>query len=301
MDAFKKGKLDILVATDVAARGLDVERISHVVNYDIPHDTEAYIHRIGRTGRAGRKGEAILFVTPREKRMLRIIEKAIGKKIAPMKLPSTAVINDKRVAAFKERISNTLVTKDIDFFSTLVSEFQEENDLDYRDIAAALACMAQGVGPLLLPDEPIQGFEKQRKQRLGLPKERTRERTTERTTETRFGMERYRIEVGKTDDVRPGNIVGAIAGEADLEGKYIGAISIFERHSTVDLPEGMPKEILELLKSVRVMGRPLRISLLGPGEKAFDLQRKKPGKSFRDKKRQKKRFIKSGEKRKKRD
>ncbi len=260
VEAFKKGKVDILVATDVAARGLDVERISHVINYDIPYDTEAYVHRIGRTGRAGRKGEAILFVTSREKRMLRTIEKGISKKIQEMKLPSTAVINDKRLAAFKERISTTLATRDIGFFSTLVSEYRDENDLDFRDIAAALASMVQGDAPLLLPDEPMKGFKKKEKQVLGRPAKEIR------TTETRTGMERYRIEVGKEHNVKPTNIVGAIAGEADLDGAYIGAISIFDTHSTVDLPEGMPKEIFDLLHSVQILGRRLNLTLVGPGE-----------------------------------
>ena len=260
VETFKKGKIDILVATDVAARGLDVERVSHVINYDIPYDTEAYVHRIGRTGRAGRKGEAILFITPREKRMLATIEKGIGKKIKEMKLPSTAVINDKRLAAFKERISTAMTTRDLDFFSTLVTEYRDENDLEFRDIAAALACMVQGDAPLLLPDEPIKGFKKKEKKAIGLPTEKIR------TTETRTGMERYRIEIGKDHDVKPANIVGAIAGEADLDGSYIGAISIFDRYSTVDLPEGMPKEIFDLLQTVQIQGRSLRPSLLGPGE-----------------------------------
>ncbi len=260
VETFKKGNIDILVATDVAARGLDVERISHVINYDIPYDTEAYVHRIGRTGRAGRKGEAILFITPRERRMLSTIERGISKKIKEMKLPSTAVINDKRLAAFKERISSTMTTQDLSFFSTLVNEYRDENDLDFREIAAALACMVQGDAPLLLPDEPIKGFKKKATQAVGVPNEKMR------TTETRSGMERYRIEIGKDHEVKPANIVGAIAGEADLDGSYIGSISIFDGYSTVDLPEGMPKEILDLLQNVQIMGRSLRPSLVGPGE-----------------------------------
>ncbi len=277
VESFKKGKLDILVATDVAARGLDVDRISHVINYDIPYDTEAYVHRIGRTGRAGRKGEAILFVTSRERRMLGTIEKEIGQKIEAMKLPSTAVINDKRLAAFKERISATMATQDTGFFSTLVNEYRDENDLDFREIAAALACMAQGDAPLLLPDEPIKGFVRKEKPSVGLPDRKVR------TTETRTGMERYRMDIGKEHNVQPTNIVGAIAGEADLDGAYIGAISIFEQHSTVDLPEGMPKEILELLQSVKIMGRRLNLTLVGPGEERKVAGRKKSKKGFQGK------------------
>ena len=272
VETFKKGKLDILVATDVAARGLDVDRISHVINYDIPYDTESYIHRIGRTGRAGRKGDAILFVTGREKRMLRSIEKETGQKITPMKMPSTAVINDKRLTSFKERISETMTTRDTSFFSTLVAEYREENDLDYRDIAAALACMVQGNAPLLLPDEPIKGFKKPVKAPLT-----ERPASKVRTTETRTGMERYRIEVGKDHNVKPTNIVGAIAGEADLDGAYIGAISIFDDYSTVDLPEGMPKEIFDQLRSVQIMGRSIRLTLLGPGEERLTKQSRRGG------------------------
>ncbi|MBU0946338.1 MAG: DEAD/DEAH box helicase [Proteobacteria bacterium] len=273
VETFKEGKIDILVATDVAARGLDVERISHVINYDIPYDTEAYVHRIGRTARAGRKGDAIMFITPREKRMLSTIERGISTKIKEMKLPSTAVINDKRLAAFKERISSAMTTQDLSFFATLVSEYRDENDLDFRDIAAALACMVQGSAPLLLPDEPIVGFKKKAEQAVGLPAGKMR------TTETRSGMERYRIEIGKDHDVKPANIVGAIAGEADLDGSYIGSISIFDSYSTVDLPEGMPQEILDLLQNVQVLGRSLRPSLVGPGEKRAVAGRKKPRKA----------------------
>ncbi|MBU1137514.1 MAG: DEAD/DEAH box helicase [Proteobacteria bacterium] len=275
VETFKKGGLDILVATDVAARGLDVERISHVINYDIPYDTEAYVHRIGRTGRAGRKGEAILFVTPREKSMLTAIERGISQKIKEMKLPSTAVINDKRLAAFKERISSAMTTQDLGFFSNLVNEYRDENDLDFRDIAAALASMVQGTAPLLLPDEPIRGFKRKadQEQSVGLPTGKMR------TTETRSGMERYRIEIGKDHNVKPANIVGAIAGEADLDGSYIGSISIFDSYSTVDLPEGMPQEILDLLQTVQVMGRTLRPSLVGPGEKRAVPGGRKPRKA----------------------
>ncbi len=153
IDQLKKGKLDILVATDVAARGLDVQRISHVINYDIPLDTEAYVHRIGRTGRAGRKGEAILFAAPREKRLLHNIERATRQKITPLELPSTEVINDKRVAGFKQRITDTLATEEMGFYHQILEQYQLEHNVPALDIAAALARMLQGDTPMLLQQQ----------------------------------------------------------------------------------------------------------------------------------------------------
>jgi len=279
----KSGKLDILVATDVAARGLDVERISHVVNYDVPHDTESYIHRIGRTGRAGREGDAILFVAPREKRMLFAIERATNKKIDRMELPSTEAINDKRIDKFKQNISDTLANEDLAFFSQLIEQYEQEHNVPAIEIAAALAQLLQGDTPMLLQNKPQRkkaekdNWDKDDRGRNDRPgrdrgrddrgrgerpeRKPRRERSEGRDAPPEEGMERYRLEVGYDHNVKPGNIVGAIANEADIESKYIGRINIFDDHSLVDLPEGMPKELLYTLKKVWVSGQQLRISL----------------------------------------
>ncbi len=279
----KNGKIDILIATDVAARGLDVERISHVVNYDVPYDTEAYVHRIGRTGRAGRQGDAILFVAPREKRMLNAIERATRQKIEIMELPSTEIINDKRINKFKQRITDTLANEELALFAQLVEQYEQEHNIPSIEIAAALAKLLQGNEPLLLQNKPQRGNksrddwdrdDRSRRERPGRDRaERSsgdggRERSPRRerkpeNTVLDEGMQRYRIEVGHEHQVKPGNIVGAIANEADIESKYIGRICIYDEHSTVDLPEGMPKETLYTLKKVWVSGQQLKISLDG--------------------------------------
>ncbi len=259
----KCGKLDILVATDVAARGLDVERISHVVNYDIPQDTEAYVHRVGRTGRAGRSGEAILFVAPREKRLLGVIEKATGKKIEFMELPSTDSINERRIARFKQRITDTLAGEQSALFSQLVEQYQQEHEVTGLEIAAALAQMSQGDTPFLLPSKPLRSDDKSWKKEQGRSEEkprRERERSGRKESSPEQGMKCYRIEVGHNHGVMPGNIVGAIANETGMDSKHIGRINIFEDHSLVDLPEGMPKQVLNTLKKVRISGQPLQIS-----------------------------------------
>ena len=282
----KRGKLDILVATDVAARGLDVERISHVVNYDVPHDTESYVHRIGRTGRAGRQGDAILFVAPREKRMLNAIERATRQKIEMMELPSTEIINDKRIDKFKQRISDTLSNEDTAIFTQLIEQYQQEHNVPALEIAAALAQLLQGDSDFLLSNKPPRkqksredwdrddrgrgrtrdGRNREDRPRRDRSESGNRERSPRRErqpgdTAIDEGMDRYRIEVGHDHQVKPGNIVGAIANEADIESKYIGRISIYDDHSTVDLPEGMPKELLYTLKKVWVSGQQLKISL----------------------------------------
>ncbi|HET8765637.1 MAG TPA: DEAD/DEAH box helicase [Rhodanobacter sp.] len=263
----RDGKLDILVATDVAARGLDVERISHVLNYDIPYDTESYVHRIGRTGRAGRSGEAILFVTPREKGMLRAIERATRQKIDEMKLPSVDAVNDVRITKFKQRISDTLAKGELDLFQQLVEQYEAEHNVPASEIAAALARIAQGDRPLLLAPPP---------KREPAPREHpTHERTEHRERPeraprefnprpmrphaTEAGKTTYRIAVGHEHGVKPGNIIGAIANEAGLDSQYIGRLSIRGTYSLVDLPEGMPKEIFEHLKKVWVARQQLHI------------------------------------------
>ena len=246
VERLKKGTLDILVATDVAARGLDVDRISHVINYDVPYDTEAYIHRIGRTGRAGRSGEAILFVAPRERRMLSAIEKATRQKIEQMVLPSTEVVNNKRIADFKQKITDTLALGELGFMQGLVEQYRQEHDVPAVEIAAALAKMNIGDKPMLLSPDKDTGKSRMKPLR-----------------DVEGGAKRYRIEVGHVHGVKPGNIVGAIANESGLDGEHIGSIEIEAEYSLVDLPEGMPKDVFSDLKKVRICGQAMKISLHG--------------------------------------
>ncbi|MDQ2703522.1 MAG: DEAD/DEAH box helicase, partial [Pseudomonadota bacterium] len=245
VQSLKDGRIDILVATDVAARGLDVERISHVLNYDIPYDTESYVHRIGRTGRAGRSGEAILFVAPRERGMLGAIERATRQKIEPMQLPSVEAVNERRVAKFLDKIGEALASDKAPIFRELVERYEQEHNVPMLEIAAALAQLVQGKTPLLLqaPPPPPPRVERERPARTEHAPHAPRERAAGGGAE--IGKETFRIEVGHNHGVQPGNIVGAIANEADLEAKYIGRIDIRDEFTLVDLPEGMPRELLE--------------------------------------------------------
>ena len=259
----KEGQIDVLVATDVAARGLDVERISHVLNYDIPYDTESYVHRIGRTGRAGRSGEAILFVAPRERGMLGAIERATRQKIEQMNLPSVDAVNERRVAKFLDKIDAALGSDDLSVFRGLVERYEQEKNVPAVEIAAALAKLVQGKTPLLLPkpavpEKPFTAGEG-RPQRSERPAREPRERTPREPLPADVGMRTYRIEVGYQHGAQPGHIVGAIANEADLESRYIGRIDIRDDYTLVDLPEGMPPELLEHLQQVRVASKPLRM------------------------------------------
>ena len=267
----KKGKLDILVATDVAARGLDVERISHVINYDIPYDTEAYIHRIGRTGRAGRHGDAILFVTPREKRMLHALEKATRGSIEMMQQPSTKMINDKRIARFKQRITDTLAIDDSGLFAQLIDQYHQESKVPVLEIASALARLAQGDTPLLFELKPVRDSDpswgKEDRPREKGRSAKKPDRAARKEAPPEKGMERYRIEVGYNHEVKPGNIVGAIANEAGIDSQHIGRINIHDDFSLVDLPADMPRELFSSLKYVWVSGQQLQISRLGDARK----------------------------------
>ncbi|WP_058834376.1 DEAD/DEAH box helicase [Luteimonas abyssi] len=276
----KDGRIDVLVATDVAARGLDVERISHVLNYDIPYDTESYVHRIGRTGRAGRAGEAILFVSPRERGMLRAIERATRQPIEPMELPSVEIVNERRVAKFLDRIGEGLENPQHGVFRELVERYEREQNVPAIEIAAALAALLQGDSPLLLEpprERPKPEFRErergERSERRAEPGPRERREShdaaprPQRAPHTpEAGMETFRIEVGHQHGVQPGNIVGAIANEADLESRYIGRIDIRDDYSLVDLPEGMPREILDHLKRVRVAGQQIRMRRAEAGD-----------------------------------
>ena len=269
VDRLKKGSLDILVATDVAARGLDVDRISHVVNYDIPYDTEAYIHRIGRTGRAGRTGDAILFVAPRERRMLYAIEKATRQKITQLVLPTTETVNNKRIADFKQKISDTLAEGELAFMQGLVDQYRQEHDVPALEIASALAKMYIGDKPLLLDPEKEKPARSQKAARSGNDGDRTGSQRSRRTKSGRAqdaDKERYRIEVGYEHGVKPGNIVGAIANESGLDGEHIGQIEIEQYFSLIDLPVGMPKDVFMDLKKVRVCGARMEISRYDPSK-----------------------------------
>ncbi len=295
VEKLKRGSLDILVATDVVARGLDVERISHVINYDVPHDTESYVHRIGRTGRAGRSGDAILFVAPRERRMLSAIERATRQPIEAMQMPTASDINVQRIERFKQRISETLDNQNLDIFNQIVGEYQHEHDADPLSIAAALAHMAQGKEPLLLSDKPQRRERAPRivaegRERFDSRGERPHQRKP-RTSNAMPGntprplkahpeveMQRFRLAVGHAHDVKPGNIVGAIANEAGIDARYIGHIEIFDDFTTIDLPADMPRDIFMDLKKTWVCGQKLAISRLGEETKAVK-PRKPKGKA----------------------
>lgn len=291
VDRLKKGLTDIVVATDVAARGLDVERITHVVNYDIPYDTEAYVHRIGRTGRAGRSGTAILFITPREQRFLKSIERATRSTPQPMALPTGADISAQRVRQFQEAIAEIMGNEDLEPFRTLLSEMAEEKQIDLLDIASALAWRAQSDRPLFdqLPplETPVDHSRHERRSRherdeRSRPPREKRERR-ERHHDSDLNLVTYRIDVGHNDDATPGDIVGAIANEAGIDSKYIGRIVIHDDYSTVDLPDGMPRDVLQHLQGAYIRRKPMAIRLLGAGAPASDAPfDRKPRKRFAD-------------------
>ena len=309
INRLKKGQVDIVVATDVAARGLDVERISHVINFDVPYDNESYVHRIGRTGRAGREGKAILFITPKENRMLRSIEKSTRQVIKPMAMPSNEEVSGQRIQQFTEQLMKTMALPKLDKFRSLIQQLADENELDMGDIAAALVFENQKERPLFPKLETIvapssrdrdgdSGRDRNRdrgdrnrdrgdrNKDRGERKEHRGQRTENRDTRGDQRNERaeraprearakdadanrdgvpmitYRLEVGNNDKITPSNIVGAIANEADIESRFIGEIKLHDEYSTVDLPQGMPAELLNHLKKVRVCAKPMQISVL---------------------------------------
>ena len=275
IDQLKRGKVDILIATDVAARGIDVARISHVINFDIPYDTEAYVHRIGRTGRAGRSGKAILFVAPREKRMLKSIERATQQPITVMELPSRKQVNSKRIEGFKASISEAMQNPKLNEFRQVLAEYQQESGTDMLDIASALAILTQKDKPLLLDeskeDRPAVQRERQREERPQGEKQ-TRKKQRQKNTEDQ-DMESFRIAVGYNHQVRIGDIVGAIANEADIDAEYIGRIDMQDDYSIVDLPAGMPDDVYQHLnKKVRVCNHPMRLERMEQSG-----QKQKPG------------------------
>ena len=274
IERLKNGKLDIVIATDVAARGIDVERVSHVVNYDIPYDSEAYVHRIGRTGRAGRTGKAILFVAPREKRLLYTIEKATRNTITLMELPSGAAVTKHRIDQFTSQITTTLAENpDLSFFNDLLAEFSHKNDVSPEQIASALAFLLQKERPLQVKFTDVKP-ERESRGRDDRDERGSRDRggrdsgRSDRPREDRprrehndENMVRYRIEVGRKHEARPGDVVGAIANEAGISSSNIGHIKLHDDFSTVDLPKGLSGDVLSQLKKVRVRNRPLEISV----------------------------------------
>lgn len=279
----KDGHIDILVATDVAARGLDVERISHVLNYDIPYDTESYVHRIGRTGRAGRSGEAILFVAPRERGMLRAIERATRQPIEAMDLPSAATVNEKRVEKFMDGITSALEGTDLAVFRDLVERYERERNVPAVEIAAALAQRLQGDQPLLLKEVEHRPAKPPREPRddgqdnaFEPGSRRDKPRAPRPPRDTGFPMQAFRIEVGHAHGAQAGHIVGAIANEADLESRYIGRIDIRDDHTLVELPQGMPPETLDILQKARVAGRPMRMQAAGDASDFGAAQKRGP-------------------------
>lgn len=266
ISALKDGSLDILVATDVAARGLDVERISHVLNYDIPHDTESYVHRIGRTGRAGRSGTAILFVSPRERHMLKAIEKATRSQLEEIQLPTVDDVNAQRVAKFRDSISDALGAPGFELFRRLIEDFERENDVPMADIAAALALQTRNGEEFLMSEPPPE----KRRERPDRPARADRPL---RRPSGAFAT--YRIDVGKRHKVMPGAIVGAIANEGGLHRSDFGHISIMQDFSLVELPPELPAEALKKLAKTRIQGVPINLQPdRGPG--ARDGGGKKP-------------------------
>ncbi len=322
VNRLKSGHIDILVATDVAARGLDVDRISHVINYDMPSKAEPYVHRIGRTGRAGRTGEAILFVNRNERWMLKVLERTTQRNIKEIFLPSNKAINDKRVADFKQAITKTLESQDLNFFQEMIESYALEQDIPVTKVAAALAKLAHGDTPFLLAAQKEKPAFKTRTARPEQTARRDREDFSKKThrldkkplTDRRpladkktladkkpradrkplaakksrpmddarpkrkastpktvispevavmplkKGMDRYRIEVGRTHGVRAGDIVGAISNEAGLDSKYIKSVDINQEFSFVDLPSDMPKDIFKVLQNTWVRSQQMSIS-----------------------------------------
>jgi ATP-dependent RNA helicase DeaD len=281
IERLKSGQVDVLVATDVAARGLDVDRIGLVINYDIPFDSEAYVHRIGRTGRAGRSGEAILFLTPRERRFLGGLERAVGKPIEPMEVPSNATINQHRLDRLRQRLTaahqqSGCSAEERALLSEILQRVAQEQGCDPG--ALALAALELGLAGKPLLQQGNDDFsqvrangpgrdrgdrdrgDRDRGDRDREPRRRIPGRSERPVGEPEADMERFRVELGWRDRIKPGNLVGAIANETGLNGRSIGRIQIFDTHSVLDLPKGMPEEVFQSLRQLRVLNKPLQIS-----------------------------------------
>tara|TARA_Y100001968_G_scaffold161721_1_gene147934 strand:- start:30060 stop:31874 length:1815 start_codon:yes stop_codon:yes gene_type:complete len=268
IERLRKGTIDILVATDVAARGLDVDRIGLVINYDMPFDKEAYIHRIGRTGRAGRTGEAILFASPRERSFINNLERAVGQPIEKMDIPSNEMINKTRISKLQKNLIKALDRgreheEEIMLINQVIQKISEELKVEGDQIALAAINLTLGTSPLLIQeDESWINRANYGRRKIDDRDERGRHRRRSKyeNESTEHNMERFRVEVGYRDNVKPGNLVGAIANETGLKGRMIGRIQIFESHSYIDLPKKMPQDIFNNLKRVKVMNRELQIN-----------------------------------------
>ncbi|EAS4415894.1 DEAD/DEAH family ATP-dependent RNA helicase [Salmonella enterica] len=291
LERLKDGRLDILIATDVAARGLDVERISLVVNYDIPMDSESYVHRIGRTGRAGRAGRALLFVENRERRLLRNIERTMKLTIPEVELPNAELLGKRRLEKFAAKVQQQLESSDLDQYRALLAKIQpsaEGEELDLETLAAALLKMAQGERPLILPpDAPMRPKREFRDRDDRGPRDRNdrgprgdREERPRRERRDVGDMQLYRIEVGRDDGVEVRHIVGAIANEGDISSRYIGNIKLFASHSTIELPKGMPGEVLQHFTRTRILNKPMNMQLLGDAVPHAGGERRGGGRSF---------------------
>ncbi len=269
VERLRQGGIDILVATDVAARGLDVERIGLVINYDMPFDSEAYVHRIGRTGRAGRNGDAILFISPREKSFLGNLERAVGQNIEKMEIPNNATINEHRIKKLKNDLISIATNEkkchqeESTMLKTIINEITQEVDIDPQDIAIAAINLSRGASSLFINQDESWINQADRHRRINDrrdPRGKNRRRNDSGSTSIEKDKERFRVEVGHRDRVKPGNIVGAIANESGLNGRMIGRIQIYDDFSLVDLPKGMPNEIFNNLKRVKVMNKELNIN-----------------------------------------
>ncbi|WP_370190470.1 DEAD/DEAH box helicase [Aeromicrobium sp.] len=254
--ALKNGSLDILVATDVAARGLDVDRITHVVNYDIPHDPEAYVHRVGRTGRAGRSGEAILFVTPRERRLLSAIEKVSGRPVEETGVPSVDEVNARRTAKFAQAITDSMGSAQFHAFRGLVEDYVREHDVEMLDVAAALAVMSTDDKEFFLRPDPPKKERRERPERQDRP---VRDAGDRPPRPSKDGWAPYRIAVGKRHKVTPSMIVGALANEGGLRRADFGKITLGIDHAVVELPQDLPPAVFEALADTRISGRRIEL------------------------------------------
>ncbi|WP_338883599.1 MULTISPECIES: DEAD/DEAH family ATP-dependent RNA helicase [Xenorhabdus] len=286
LERLKDGRLDILIATDVAARGLDVDRISLVVNYDIPMDAESYVHRIGRTGRAGRAGRALLFVENRERRLLRNVERTMKLTIPEVELPNAELLSQRRLEKFAANVQNQLESSDLDQYRALLSKLGTGDELDMETLAAALLKMAQGERPLILPPDPVRRprrefNERDDRRRNGNSNgfgERDRGDRPRRERRDVGDMELYRIEVGRDDGVEVRHIVGAIANEGDISSRYIGNIKLFATHSTIELPKGMPGELLSHFTRTRILNKPMNMQLMGDAQ-PFERRERRGGRN----------------------
>ncbi|WP_372859102.1 DEAD/DEAH box helicase [Pseudoalteromonas sp.] len=283
VDRLKSGMLNVVIATDVAARGLDVDRLSLVINYDIPQDSEAYVHRIGRTGRAGRTGKAILFVKHNERYLLKNIIRHTKSEIAQVELPTAKIVEEKRINALQEKLTLALENKDITFFNEVAANMAQKLELAPEDLAGALLCLAQQQSPIKVEEVKIQPRERnerndrnprsndrgRRNERTERGGERAERKPRERNSRDAGPMDTYRIEVGREHGVQVKNIVGAIANEADISSKFIGDIRLHDSHSTVQLPQNMPKDVLDHFQKVFICKRPMGMTLTqdqGPSE-----------------------------------